>query len=174
MRWIVRSHFGCCCQHEKTWRLTQTKNTQFSHASCKVQWGPRWDFRTFIVNCKQNCNFCATKFSFKQIKIKITLRIINFSFFITIHRALLFVGSKNSIPVTTQNQTLVHMNFYFLPVTMLSPARTMTFPCESPCTYPSLSAIIHQTHMFDHDTVWKSTNCVLVWVFQTWCLTTTV
>jgi len=33
----------------ESWKSTQTNNTRSSHASCKVHWGWRWDFRTFIV-----------------------------------------------------------------------------------------------------------------------------
>jgi hypothetical protein len=49
---IARSHFGCCCPHKETWR-TQTNNMRSSHTSCKVHWGWRWDFKTFIVNCNK-------------------------------------------------------------------------------------------------------------------------
>jgi len=48
-RRIARSHFGCCCLHKETWRSSQTNNTRSSHTSCKVHWGWRWDFQTFIV-----------------------------------------------------------------------------------------------------------------------------
>jgi len=34
---------------KEMWRSTQKNNTRSSHRSCKVQWGGRWDFRTFIV-----------------------------------------------------------------------------------------------------------------------------
>ena len=52
-RRIARSYFGCCCLHKETWRSTETKNTRSSHTSCKVHWGWRWDFGTFIVNCNK-------------------------------------------------------------------------------------------------------------------------
>jgi hypothetical protein len=53
MRRTARSDFGCCSPHEATWRSTETNNTRSSHTSCKVHWGWRWDFRTFIVNCNK-------------------------------------------------------------------------------------------------------------------------
>jgi hypothetical protein len=50
---IARSHFGCCCPYKETRKSPQTNNTRSSHTSCKVHWGWRWDFRTFIVNCNK-------------------------------------------------------------------------------------------------------------------------
>jgi hypothetical protein len=50
---IASSHFGCCWLHKETWSSTQTNNTRSSHTSCKVLWGWRWDFGTFIVKCNR-------------------------------------------------------------------------------------------------------------------------
>jgi len=52
-RRIVCSQFGCCCRHKETRRSTQTKSTRPSPTSFKVQWGLRWNFRTFIFNCNK-------------------------------------------------------------------------------------------------------------------------
>jgi len=42
-------HFGCCWLHNDTWRSTETNSTRSEHTSCKVHWGWRWDFGSFIV-----------------------------------------------------------------------------------------------------------------------------
>jgi hypothetical protein len=63
-RRTARSHFGCCCPHKVTWRSTQTKKTRSSHKSCKVHWGWRWDFRTFVVNCNKFVISVLKKLSF--------------------------------------------------------------------------------------------------------------
>jgi len=52
-RRIAGLHFGCSWLHKDTWRSTETNSTRSSHTSCKVQWGWRWDFGTFIVNCNR-------------------------------------------------------------------------------------------------------------------------
>jgi len=51
---LPRLFFLCCCQHEDTWRSTQTNNMPSSHTSCKVHLSSRWDFGTFIVNCSKS------------------------------------------------------------------------------------------------------------------------
>jgi hypothetical protein len=47
---IARYHFEFYWQHKETWRSTQTNYRRSSHTICKVHWGRRWDFRTFIAN----------------------------------------------------------------------------------------------------------------------------
>ena len=53
-RRIALSQYGCCCQHNGTWRPTQTNNSRSSsHASCKVHWGWPWVFGTSILYCNK-------------------------------------------------------------------------------------------------------------------------
>ena len=51
--------FGSCCQHKETRRSTQDEQHEIFAQRCKVQWGSRWDFGMFIVNCKRS-DICSS------------------------------------------------------------------------------------------------------------------
>ena len=106
-RGIAGSHFLWCCPHTEMHRSTQTNKMR----SCKVRWGWRWNFLTFMANCNKFCHFCV-KICHLSVKLNfIKLTVSNFSFFITIHNDFIFVDSYSSISVTIRNKTHVLWTF---------------------------------------------------------------
>ena len=90
------------------------------------------EFRAFIVNCNYFCRLCV-KICHLSVKLKfIKLTISDLSFFITIHKAFVFVDSYSSISVTIRNKKHVLWEFSCNDQ-ILSPPEILAFLPESPC-----------------------------------------
>jgi hypothetical protein len=130
-RRIARSQFGCFCSHNEKWRSTWTKITQSSHTSCKVHWGWRWDFRTFIVNCNRFVIYTSN-----YIKIKLTFTV---SLYLYIQKTL------SRYPFRIRH---VFIRTFFSQWPILSSPKILTFSHESPCIWTICSSIHKKNSTF--------------------------
>jgi hypothetical protein len=79
-RRIARSHFGSYCPNKENLRLSRTNDTRSSRASCKLNSGLWWNFRTCIANCNKFVTEASNKNKNKINGVQFIFIVIHYTF----------------------------------------------------------------------------------------------
>jgi len=98
-------------------------NTRSSQTSCKVHWGWRWDFRTFIVHCNIFFSFLWYKF---------VIRLLGHELFYYYSESFC-VGRFKHLYLGNHSELETYSYAHFITNTDTFSSQTLTFPSKSLC-----------------------------------------